>query len=92
MSNPTFQLPSGYASMKWGSPLGLAESVTMLGACIIKSFKYQNSLERTKVPGNTGFVAGFVDMKAGSAGSGGTKFDTEKVTVACVHGEHATKS
>lgn len=78
--------------MKWGVPLALTESTTMLGASIIKAFGYDNQLDRTLVEGRGGFVAGFVDMKAASAGAGGTKFDTEKVTVSCLHGEHATKS
>ena len=93
MSNPTIKLPTGYASVKHGgAPLSLTEATTMLGASIIKSFKYTNTLNRTKLKGTTGFVAGFIDMKAGSAGAGGTKFDDEKITVALLHGEHATKS
>lgn len=93
MSNPTFKLPSGYASVKFGgAPSGLAESTTMVGAAILKSFKYANQLERKKLLGTTGFVAGFIDQKASDNGAGGTKMDTEKVTIACLHGEHATKT
>src|SRR5262245_5552474 len=90
MSTPTFKLPSGYASLSWSIP-SFEEDTTMIGAAIIKSIKYHNQIERIKIEGNTGFVAGFTDMKAGSLGSGGTKFDTEKLTIACVHGEHASK-
>lgn len=92
MSNPTFKLPSGYASKKWGAPSGFTESTTNVGVAIIKAIQYECSLDRTKVEASSGFVAGFVDMKAASAGSGGTKFDTEKVTIALDHMEHATKS
>ena len=91
MSTPTFKLPTGYASLSWSIP-SLTESTTMIGAAIIKSIKYQNQLERIKIEGNSGFVAGFTDMKASSTGAGGTKFDTEKLTIACVHGEHASKT
>ena len=93
MSNPTIKVPSGYASVKYGgAPASLTESTTTLGAAILKSFKYGNTLERNKLKGTTGFVAGFIDQKAASAGVGGTKFDSEKLTIACLHGEHATKS
>jgi hypothetical protein len=93
MSTPTFKLPPGYASMKWGAPSGLTEATTMLGAAVIKALSYSNAIERIKVEGASGFVAGWVDMKATpNAGSGGTKFDTERLTVSCVHGEHATKT
>jgi len=91
MSTPTFKLPSGYASLYWSIP-GLTESTTMFGVSIIKSLRYQNTLEMLKIDGNSGFVAGWTEMKAGSAGAGGTKFDTEKLTAACVHGEHASKT
>jgi hypothetical protein len=93
MSTATVKLPSGYASVKFGgAPTGLTESTTMVGAAILKSFRYGNQLDRKKITGTTGFVAGFIDMKAASAGAGGTKFDTEKLTISCLHGEHATKS
>jgi hypothetical protein len=92
MSTPTFKLPSGYASVKWGAPLGLTEATTMIGAAILKSLRYNNDLDRIKIEGDKGFVAGYVDMIATAAGSGGTKFDTEKITISCLHGEHATKS
>jgi hypothetical protein len=92
MSTPTYKLPSGYASIKWGMPASLAESTTMIGAAIIKAFDYTNALDRTKIEGSNGFVAGWVDMIASTAGSGGTKFDTEKLTLSCLHGEHATKT
>jgi len=91
MATPTYKLPSGYASLYWSIP-GLTEATTMIGAAVIKSIRYSNQLDRIKIEGSTGFVAGFVDMKASSAGAGGTKFDTEQVTIACVHGEHATKT
>lgn len=93
MSTPTTTLPSGYATVYYGAtPPGFAESTTNIGALILKSFKYQNQLDRKKLLGTTGFVAGFIDMKAGSAGAGGTKFDTEKLTISCLLGTHATKS
>jgi hypothetical protein len=92
MSEPTFKLPSGYASVKWGVPLALTEATTMFGAAIIKAFSYDNQLDRTKVEGRGGFVAGYIDMKASAAGAGGTKFDTEKVTVSLLHGEHASRT
>lgn len=92
MSAPTFKLPAGYASIKWGMPTGFAEATTMIGAAIIKAFNYDNTLDRIKIEGSTGFVAGWTDMKAAANGAGGTKFDTEKVTISCLHGEHATKT
>jgi hypothetical protein len=92
MSEPTFQLPAGYASVKWGAPLGLTESTTMIGAAIIKSISFDNQIGRIKIEGRGGFVAGWVDMKAASAGAGGTKYDTEKVNISLLHGEHATKT
>lgn len=91
MSTPTQKLPSGYASLTWSIP-SFTESTTMFGAAVIKSIAYDAELEMFLVEGNTGFVAGWTEMKAGSAGAGGTKFDTEKLTAACVHGEHASKT
>lgn len=92
MSEPTFTLPPGYASVKWGPPLGLTESTTMIGAAIIKAIGYDNTLDLTVIEGRGGFGAGLIEMKAASAGSGGTKFDTEKVTISLLHGEHASKT
>ena len=93
MSNPTFQLPSGYASVHFGArPDTTTESTTMLGAAIWKSFKYTNPLTRIKLKGEKGFVAGFIDQKAASAGAGGTKYDEEKITISCLYGAHATKT
>ena len=86
------KLPAGYASLYYDLPPGLTESTTMIGAAIIKSFRYNNQLERVKFEGRGGFVAGFVDMKAAATGVGGTKYDTERLTISCLHGEHATKS
>lgn len=91
MSTPTFKLPSGYASLYWSIP-GFTESTTMLGVAVIKTVRYQNTLDMKKIEGNSGFIAGWTEMKAGSAGAGGTKFDTEKLTLAAVHGEHASKT
>lgn len=91
MSTPTFKLPSGYATLTWGIP-GFTEATTMLGAAIIKSMTYRNQLEMITIEGTSGFVAGWTEMVAGSNGSGGTKFDTEAVTIACVGGTHATKT
>ena len=92
MSNPTFKLPSGYSSFKHFSPTGFTESTTIIGAAIIKSLRRRNQLDRLKLEGTTGFVAGFIDQKAASAGVGGTKFDTEQVEISLLHGEHATKT
>lgn len=91
MSTPTHKLPSGYASVAWDIP-SLTEATTMVGASIIKAITYRNDLEIVTIEGQGGFVAGFTEMKAGSAGSGGTKFDTEEITIACVGGEHASKT
>jgi len=92
MSTPTFKLPPNYASVKWGAPNGLTEAVSMIGAAIIKSIGYENTLDRTVIEGDKGFAAGFVDMRATTAGAGGTNFDTEKVNISLLHGEHATKT
>lgn len=93
MSAPSFKLPANYATVEWGgTPPGFAEAATFLGAAIIKAFGYENTLDTVKVEGTNGFVAGYVDMKASSAGSGGTKFDTEKLNISCLHGTHANKS
>lgn len=91
MSTPTFRLPANYSSIKWGNPT-MTEATTFAGVAIVKSFRYRNPMERIKIEGNQGFVAGFVDMKATSAGTGGTKFDTEQVDLALLHGEHASKT
>jgi hypothetical protein len=93
MSTPTTKLPSGYATVYWGgTPPALAEATTMIGAAIIKAFNYENTLDRIKIEGTNGFVAGYVDMIASSTGAGGTKFDTEKISISCLHGTHATKT
>lgn len=91
MSNPTFKLPPSYATLSWSIP-SFTEATTMLGVAVLKSLAYRNALELLPIDGNTGFVAGFTEMKAGSAGAGGTKFDTEEITVAAVSGTHATKT
>lgn len=91
MSTPTFKLPTGYATLSWSIPT-FTESVTLLGVAVLKSVSYRNQLELLPIDGNTGFVAGFTEMKAGSAGAGGTKFDTEEISVAAVSGTHATKT
>ena len=91
MPTPTFKLPTGYASVAWSIP-GFTEATTTIGIAVIKAMNYENPMERLKIEGNTGFVAGWTDMMAGSAGAGGTKFDTEKLTISALLGEHASKT
>lgn len=95
MSTPTFKLPAGYASLKYGTPDNFTEGTFMTGVAVLTGFKYGNKLERKKILGSKGFVAGWTDMVRSEAGNGagGTKYDTEAVTLAFskTHGEHAVK-
>ena len=84
MSNPNHVVPAGYASLVWSIP-SFTEA-TALGAAVIESIQFPQSLELLPITGNTGFVAGFTEMRATANGVGGTKVDTDELTINCTDG------
>jgi hypothetical protein len=85
MSTPNQVVPSGYASVVWSIPT-FTEGTYALQAAVIDSIQLGESLEIIPITGNTGFVAGFTEMIAGSNGVGGTKVDTDELTINCTDG------
>lgn len=85
MSTPQQVLPSGYSGIVWSIP-SFTEATTSIGAAIIESIAFPESLEIIPILGNSGFTAGFTEMRASAATAQGTAVDTDELTINCVDG------